>query len=402
MFLNKVNGNQIKKLNTLIYSTDLYNRNAIINMIKKFGIQNVNYSNNFGDLEKQLKEDDIELLFLEVDIFLINIQDFLEKLNTHKTFRHIPKILITTDTDYRNHTFSTELGFEEILIKPFNLGAIQQALSNLFERYNKQSTWFILNSIRKLLDDNQLDLAYKFINQIDNKVVDFYLKYLKALYYFKRTDYKKTLQELAILLTFKPSFIEAYKLMAQCYNLMKEQTKELEALEKVIEYSPKNPIHNLKIGKLYLKENNTVKAEKHLKYTESVNPKATNLCTMLANLYIKKGDLIKAERYLKRASRNADTPSTQELNNIALDFKKQKAFDKALHFFKYAQEQSKQEKGREDAAILYNIATLHFEQQDYTKATFFIKEALKQNPSFKEAITLRSRIAIDAALKNNE
>ncbi len=398
MFLSKVNSGKKEQINILLFTLDSYNKSSFVNMVQKIGIKNVLYTNDYNDCETILEKDDIDLFFLEVDIFIASIQESIIKFKNHKTLRNIPLILITSDTDYRTHTFAQEMGFESILIKPFNLELVKTVLQNLFEQYDQSKNWYILNSIKKLIEDNQLEFAEKYIKTLEQKINDYYLKYLKALLYFKRGEYQKAIKDLKLLLIFKTNMIEAHKLAMECYQKLEEDNHFIESLEKTLELSPKNPEHHFEAGKFYLKNENITKAEKHLKYVESMVPKTDGLSSSLGKLYVKKGDLARAERYFARADKSAEQYSAKDLNQIGLDYKKQKAYNQALKYF-YQAIEVLNKKGEKSDKVLFNIASVYFEEGDFEKANYFAKQALQQNPSFKEAQMLMHKIVLEATLK---
>ena len=401
MFITKVNSNQLEKVITLVYSTDMFNRESLVNLIKKRGVKNCLYTNNFNLIEAQIKELDIELLFLEIDIYKEEELSIIKTLKADKNYRNIPLILITTDNEIKNISYAKELGFDDILVKPFNFPIIKELMDDLVKKYNKNDNWYILNSIEKLIDDDNLEMAIKYITALENKINDFYIKYLKSLYLFKKKRYEDAIKELKLLLMFKPTCFSAYKLLIKCYDITNNGKKKLEALEKIILFSPKNPNHNFEIGKSYLENNNEAKAEKHLRYVEKINPKHSGLNTSMANLYIKKGDNKKAQKYLKRLSKGIHHLSVKDLNEIGMNLNKAGDKKEALEYFNRAWELSKKEK-KENGVLLFNLSSVYFEMEKYDKALFYINLAIKTKNSFTAAIKLKSRILLKATLKNNE
>ncbi|MBN2694765.1 tetratricopeptide repeat protein [bacterium] len=401
MFLSKVNSGKKEQIKILLYTLDSYNKSSFVNMVQKIGMKNIYFTNDFTECEAILEREEIDLFFLEVDIFIATIQDSIYRFRNHKILRNIPLIFITSDTDYKTHTFAQEIGFESVLIKPFNLESVKQILQNLFEQYDQSKSWYILNSIKKLLEDNQLDIAEKYIKNIEQKINDYYIKYLKALLFYKKKEYQKAIKELKLLLLFKTNMIEAHKLAMDCYLKLEEENHYIESLEKTLELSPKNPEHHFEAGKFYLEKDNITKAEKHLKYVESIIPKTDGLSGALGKLYVKKGDLARAERYFSRADKNAEQYSVKDLNQIGLDYKKQKAYNQALKYF-YQAVEILNKNGEKSDKVLFNIASVYFEDGDFEKANYFAKQALQQNPSFKEAQMLLYKIVLEVTLKKNE
>jgi len=379
----------------------MFNRTSLVNLIKKRGIKDCEYTNNFNSIETQVKEHGIELLFLEIDIYKEKEIEIVKVLKRDKNHRNIPLILITAENETKNTSYAQELGFDDILLKPFNFPIIKELIDDLVKKYNKNDTWYLLNSIEKLLEDGNLDMAIKYINAMENKINDFYIKYLKSLYYFKIKDYNESIKELKLLLMFKPTCFPAYKLLAQCYEILKDSKKRMESLEKVILFSPKNPEHNFEIGKSYLENNNEAKAEKHLKYVEKINPQKKGLNTSLANLYIKKGDSNKADKYLKRIQKEVHQLSIKDLNDIGMNLNKSGKHSEALDYFNRAWDLSKKQK-KQDGVLLFNLSSVYFELGKYEKALFYINLAIKAKNNFIIAKKLKSRILLKATLKNNE
>ena len=401
MFITKVNSGKLYQINVLIYSLDIYNRDSLINLIKKAGIKNTVYTSDFDTLTEKIEEHQTELLFLEIDIYENKNVKLVKLLKNDKNFRNIPLVLITTDNDTHHISYAKELGFDEVLIKPFNFPMIKEIITELTRKYNKNDNWYILNSIEKLINDNKLEMAYKYITNLENKINDLYIKYLKALYFFKKEKYKEAIKELKLLLMFKPTCFSAQKLLAKCYDITNDKKNKLKALEKVILYSPKNPEHNFEIGKSYLENNNTQKAEKHLKYVENINPKYNGLNTSMTNLYLKKGDIKKAEKYLKRLDNEIHAVSIKDLNEIGMNLSKQGKKEEALSYFKKAWEEAKKTK-KENPSLLFNLSSTYFELGKYEKALFYINLALNIKKDFNEAKKLKTKILLKATLKNNE
>ena len=401
MFITKVNSNKLEKINILIYSTDMLNRGSLVNLIKKMRIKNCEYTNNFDSLESKILELDSELLFLEIDIFNEKEKELVLTLKNDKSHRNIPLILITSEDDINNISYAKELGFDDYLLKPFNFPTIKELITDLVKKYDKKDTWYILTSIEKLIDDNNLDMALKYINSLEDKLNDFYLKYLKALYFFKKKQYKECIKELKLLLVFRPKYFHAHKLLAETYKITREKDKKLESLENVMLYSPKNPEHNFEIGKAYLENNNNAKAEKHLKYVEKVNPRHDGVHLNLANLYMKKGDMTKAQKYLKRLQKTIHSLSVNELNEIGMSLNQAGNKEEALEYFNRAWDLSKKE-NKKDSRLLFNLSSVYFEMEKYEKSLFYVNLAIKSKKNFLMAKKLKSRILLKVTLKNNE
>jgi len=180
---------------------------------------------------------------------------------------------------------------------------------------------------------------------------------------------------------------------------LNDKKKKLEALENLIVYSPKNPEYNFKIGESYLENNNIVKAEKHLKYVESINPKFDGLNSKMVNLYVKKGDKTKADKYLKRLDKTSHKLTIKELNEIGMNLSKAGRKKEALKYFNDAWELSKSQ-NKENYMLLFNLSSAYFELKKYEKALFYINLALKLKEDFEPAKKLKSKILFKATIKN--
>jgi len=111
----------------LIVDDDMINRKLVNVHIKKFGYSTIEAENGMEALNILKKENDIDMVFLDIFMPVMNGLDLLKILKEDNVLKNIPIAILTTDDSKKNE--SLQLGACEVLIKPIKEAQIKDLLS---------------------------------------------------------------------------------------------------------------------------------------------------------------------------------------------------------------------------------------------------------------------------------
>jgi CheY-like chemotaxis protein len=75
-----------------------------------------------------------ELIFLDLNMPLMNGYEYLEELREQKIYNHIPIVIFTTSNTDEDRERCKKLGVSEFMVKPTDVEVLKKKLKQIFEK----------------------------------------------------------------------------------------------------------------------------------------------------------------------------------------------------------------------------------------------------------------------------
>lgn len=144
----------------LIVDDDQMNIELIKNILKRLHKYNIVSVNNGKDALEKLEETDFSLILLDIVMPDMDGFEVAHKIKTHPTYKLIPLIFLTANTDSNDIKKGFELGAKDYITKPFNLQELIVRVDTHIELYHHNK------KLKEKLDENSI-LLEQYKNIVD-------------------------------------------------------------------------------------------------------------------------------------------------------------------------------------------------------------------------------------------
>jgi len=157
-----------------------------------------------------------------------------------------------------------------------------------------------------------------------------------AKYYLKKRNYDQVWETANLGLHSYPENVELIGVLGQNFLLKEDYHGAIPYFEKLLDLNQNNEYIHSKLGLCYSQDSEYKKAIIHLEEALKYNNKIPARYNMLARAYQKLEKFDKALEYYKIALTLKDLPVEDELMSIALTYRFQENWEKAIHYVKLA------------------------------------------------------------------
>jgi len=157
---------------------------------------------------------------------------------------------------------------------------------------------------------------------------------------------------------------------------MGNEKAAIEALEKASKISPNNPDRQMNLGKIYLKNGNSAKADKAFGKAVEQDPQKSR---DVAENYLNSNDGELAEKYFRK-SLHSRADDVHVYNRLGIALRKQGKWQEAITEYKKALKIDP-----DDEAIHFNMGRAYLEGKRNGLAKECFQKVLKINPELHEA-----------------
>lgn len=203
---------------------------------------------------------------------------------------------------------------------------------------------------------------------------------------FAQNQKDKAFAELNHAIELDPNRVESYLSLARFYIVTNESAKAEELFKRAISVNPNSPLGHTEYGKYLVQTNRLQEAEVELKKAVEVAPNDRTARFVLASYYLVNKQIDKAEtEYKALAALDPDKPETQAM--LADFYSSINRLDEAAKIY-----QNILSKSPDYLAGRYRLGEILLQRGDIQGATAQIDEALKKDPSDRQALLLRARV----------
>jgi tetratricopeptide (TPR) repeat protein len=204
--------------------------------------------------------------------------------------------------------------------------------------------------------------------------------------WFARNDKDKAVAELNHAIELDPKRVESYLSLSRFYMVTNDAAKAEELFKRAISVNPNSPLAHTEYGKFLVQHNRLPEAEAELNKAVEVGPTDRTARYVLASYYLVNKQLDKAEQaYKALAALDPDKPESQA--NLADFYSSINRSDDAVKIY-----QDILAKSPDFMFGRYRLAEILLMKGDTQGASAQIDQALKKDPSDRQALLLRSRV----------
>ena len=204
--------------------------------------------------------------------------------------------------------------------------------------------------------------------------------------WFSRNDKDKAFAELNHAIELDPKRVESYLSLSRFYMVTNDAGKAEELFKRAISVNPNSSLAHTEYGKFLVQHNRLPEAEAELTKAVEVGPTDRNARYVLASYYLVNKQLDKAEQaYKALAALDPDKPESQA--NLADFYSSINRSDDAVKIY-----QDILAKSPDFMFGRYRLAEILLTKGDTQGASAQVDQALKKDPSDRQALLLRSRV----------
>ena len=233
----------------------------------------------------------------------------------------------------------TAIRYGDVLVKAGNLRSADSLFQNLAKEYpNNASFQFQIGSIKeRLVDSTYLDYLHKTIilDSTHQQALFKIAKYALSRRNFQIAE-KMSMQGLQS----NPNNASLLSILAQTYIKENSFVLAISPLEKLLELGQGNEFVHSKLGFCYYQQNYFEEAIEQYKLALGYEDRNSDTHYNLGKLYAKLGDLKRSETHLLMALLIKKQPVDSEFLSLALTYKLQEDYQKALQYFNSALEEN--------------------------------------------------------------
>ena len=371
----------------LVVSSDLnftkLFRNAIKHIDDKF--EHVIFLNNTNETIKTISN-----IRDEYKIIIIVIESTINGKSTVHIFKQIKndfyectKLICTTpEVDRKTLIYLSEIGADNVIIKPVTMNCIIQKLALTINPNNNISK--LVDGVRNLINKGELAQASKLVEYIFREKPGSTVGYiLMGDIHKKNNEFDKAEFAYKVASNNSKLYIEPLKKLAELFHETGDTSKKLEYLKQLDTLSPLNHIRKIEIGESHLELGDNERAKFYfgegVKLLKKSNDESMSNTLMEIGLKLKDKDPQSSLEYMEQAVSIKDTYLSKDdiwmINEIGIHLRKAGKRLEAIEYYKKALTISKN-----DGAIHYNIGMAYTELNRHEEALKHFEMAVNLTP----------------------
>ena len=374
-------------------------RETLINILKVIGYKNFLEASNGEEAIELLKNNpDIQLIISDWKMPRMNGIELLKWVRSHKEFKNIPFIMVTSKGEKEDIALAAEEDVTEYLVKPVTIDALISKMENIenkLAKFNKLKKK--LKSIKKSIDcGKEKEIKAKMENLLKEYPNDKPRLLIEiATMYMEKGSLDEAERIVDIALSNNPLYTKGWWLKSEIALKKNDLNSALSALKKLYELNPNSSKILYNIGKIYLAKENLDKAKNFFLMAIKVDPKNEKLVQNIWNSYLEK-DFV--EEVLRDFSHILFEKLTVEtLNNLAVCLSKKGSVEQAI--IAYRQALKKEPK---NSRIHYNLAVAYLKAGKKKNSLIHLNEAIQIDPEFEDAKKLLDKLLKEKKLTKSD
>jgi tetratricopeptide (TPR) repeat protein len=307
--------------------------------------------------------------------------DFCRQLRSFAKYRHVPIILMTTESYRHDVAIASEVGIDRYLLKPFSLDTLSDQIFKVLKSQCFPTPY----------DLALQDAARAFYGGHLAVAEESYLKAREmnpnggrpgvglARIANARADPKKAIQYLRQTIESNPDYIEAHRLLMDIFLEIGAQDRYYRQAAILNELSPDNPIYLVALAEKALDLGDFAAAEAHYRRSVLLSPAMGAAHRGLGDIAFSREEYERAEKHYKKAL-DLEPRNISCLNSLGLTFVKIGRFKEGMSKYMTALSISP-----ENPKVLFNLGHAWEKQENYGKAQVYYQHALKADAENSKA-----------------
>jgi DNA-binding response OmpR family regulator len=355
-------------------------RKSIAKVLVKIGFAEVHECHNGRDAKVILDTQAMDLVICDLDLNFISGFEVLDHLQSLDTGSDIPFMIVTGAADKDDIVKAANKGAEEYMVKPFTPEELEAKIIKMLNQYHAPGP--ILGRLRdaeKMLIAGQFPEAEAALDELIKMKDTPRARHLQAVALVKQHKNAEATALLQANIKATPNFLKNFVTLANLYIKAKDYKNAIHALTMELELNPKQPLRQIKLANMLLKEGNPHAAIEHYRLALLENNKNPEALYGMGTAYAMYENLEKSIYYFKRYRRNhpKDSRPLKAIVQFAEKTGQLRIAEIALL------DEKKSHPERLDSYII--LAEFYFKHEKEELAFQTLEAAIKRKPDFTQA-----------------
>ncbi len=362
-------------------------RKMIRNMLTNLGVTRWVAEANDG-LEALDRLSTIKYDFIVCDVNMPRMDglEFLKMIRASDNFKDIPVLMITGEVTEEIVASAAESEVDHYLLKPFQLGALEERIREVMQKKKKPSPGEAL--FRQALAHKEAKEFHLALEKGLTLSQPPYVSQAKVLNligecYLELGDLENAHQYLSAAIELNPRYIKAYKNYALAKERLGQLPEAIKVLQTANQLNPRNGDRLVHMGRLLLQTEAPQAALECFNLAQKFNPHTSaQLKKEAAEILLNSGYAAEAETMFIQ-SIDREPQNLHLYNRLGVALRQQKKHQEALKWYKKALQIDP-----DHEITHYNLGILYLDLGKVDSARASLQTALRLRPDFPEALQL--------------
>ena len=280
-------------------------RKSIAKVLVRLGFAEVLECHNGRDVKVILDTQAVDLVICDLDLNFISGFEVLDHLRSLDTGSDTPFMIVTGAADKDDIVKAANKGAEEYMVKPFTPEELEAKIIKMLNQYHAPGP--ILGRLReaeKMLIASRFPEAEAALDELIKMKDTPRARHLQAVALVKQHKNAEAVALLQANIKSTPNFLKNFVTLANLYIEAKDYKNAIHALTMELELNPKQPLRQIKLANMLLKEGNPHAAIEHYRLALLENNKNPEALYGMGTAYAMSENLEKSIYYFKRYRRN--------------------------------------------------------------------------------------------------
>lgn len=306
---------------------------------------------------------------------------FCRELRRDDQYRDLPVLLLSSENQRSDVSLACEVGVDRYLLKPFKYEDFVNQMYIIAKQVVDPSP------LKSLLDRGAaavLDRKYKKAEVYFKDAIELEPKSARAICGMARVNigqkkFREALEYLKQANKINCEYIEAYRLAYHVHETTGNKKGQFESMLQLYYLSPDNPKYNLVLARMYIEQDDLVRAERHFRKCLQLSPKMASAYRGLGDVAMLQEKFPKAERSYKK-SLDIDGDDISTLNSLGLTYVKMGQIEQGINMYLLALKLEPK-----NVKILFNLGYAEEKRKSFLMAGKYYKQALGIDAGYTKA-----------------
>ncbi len=362
-------------------------RKTIARVLRRLGFGEIIECHNGKDAKIVIDTQSVDLVICDLDLSFVSGFELLDHLRNLDTGSDVPFMIVTGAADKDDIVKAANKGAEEYMVKPFTPEELEAKITKILNLYFAPGP--ILGRIREIekkLVAGQFSEA-EVLLQETLKIKDVpRVRHLQAVSFIKQHKNAEAIATLQANIKSTPNFLKNFVTLSNIYIETKDYRNAIRALTMELELNPKQPMRQIKLANMMLKEGNAHAAIEHYRLALLENNKNPEALYGMGTAYALAENLEKSIYYFKRYRRHhpKDSRPLKAIVQFAEKGQKPRLAELAL------MDENKAHPERMDTYLI--LSELFFKNGKEDLAFSTLESAIKRKPDFTKAHMMMAQL----------
>lgn len=358
-------------------------RKSIAKVLRKLDFAEVHEAHNGKDARVIIDTQGIDLVICDLDVNFISGFELLDHVRALDTGSDIPFIIVTGAAGKEDIVKAANKGAEDYIVKPFQSEELEAKVIKVLNQYHAPGP--ILARLRlaeKKIQNNEFEAAAQLLQSALKLKDSPRGRHLEAVLLMKQKKTSEAIHQILENLRNSPSYLKNYVTLSNLYIDARDIPNAINALTQELDIHPKQPLRQIKLANMLLKNGNMASAIEHYRIALLENNKNPEALYGMGTAYAMAENMDKAIYYFKRYRRHhpRDSRPLKAIVQFAKKFKKSRVAELAL---------IDEKKAHPDRLDTYTVlAEYYFELDLHEQAFATLEGAIKRKPDYSPAYVM--------------